>query len=263
MTPAADYWRHLLAEWAIPAEIRAAAPEFPYTMDPDLFRPRPTPEGTSLATDRARHALETVPTSDRTLLDVGCGGGAATMALADLAVHATGVDQSEAMLDLFTEEAAARDLPSTTVCGSWPDVEDTVGTVGVVVCHHVAYNVADLAPFVLALSRAARARVVMELTTAHPQTSNAPLWDQFWHLDRPSGPSAQNALDVLVEAGIDATLETGSAGSLRAEASVKARAVTAARMLCLGPDRVPEVEAAIRQLPPRSNERAIIWWDVS
>ncbi len=113
------------------------------------------------------------------------------MALADLAAHATGVDQSEAMLELFAEEAAARDLPSSTICGSWPDVEDTAGTAGVVVCHHVAYNVADLAPFVVALSRAARNRVVMELTTAHPQTSNAPLWDQFWGLERPTGPTAR------------------------------------------------------------------------
>jgi SAM-dependent methyltransferase len=262
MNPAADRWRRLLADWAIPTEILAAAPEFPYTMDPDLFRPRPTPEGVSVATERARYALQALPAAERSVLDVGCGGGAATMAVADLAVHATGVDESEDMLGLFAEEAEARGLPSTTVCGTWPEVEDAVGAAGVVVCHHVVYNVAELAPFVLALSRAARRRVVLELTPTHPQTSNAPLWEQFWHLDRPSGPSAEDALAVVVEAGIDATIEVGSAGSLRADASVPARAVTATRMLCLGPDRVPEVEEAIRRLPPRSTERAVIWWDV-
>lgn len=261
MTTAADRWRRLLADWAIPPEILAAAPEFPYTMDPDLFRPRPAPEGASLATERARHALRALPGPDRTVLDVGCGGGAATMALADLAVHATGVDESDAMLALFAEEAAARDLRSRTVRGTWPEVCGDAGTAGVVVCHHVAYNVADLAPFALALSHAARGRVVMELTTTHPQTSNAPLWNQFWHLDRPTGPTADDAFRVMVEAGIGANLEFGSSGSLRAEPSIAARAVTATRMLCLGPDRVPEVEAAIRRLPPRSTERAVIWWD--
>ncbi len=80
--------------------------------------------------------------------------------------------------------------------------------------------------------------------------------------DRPGRPR-DDAFAVVVEAGIDATIEFGSSGSLRAEASVAARAVTATRMLCLGPDRVPEVEAAIRRLPLRSNERAVIWWDVN
>ncbi len=266
-TPAADRWRRRLAEWAIPPEIRDAAPAFPYTMDPDLFRPRPdaghTPGGESLATKRAREALRQLAEVDRTTLDIGCGGGAATMAVADLVGHATGVDQSEAMLAVFAEEATARGIANRTVQGTWPDVADRAGDAGVVLCHHVAYNVAELAPFMLALSAAARSRVVMELTMTHPQSSNAPLWRRFWDLDRPSGPSAEDALAVAVEAGIPATMEVGAAGTLRADASIAARAVTATRMLCLGQERIPEVEAAIAELPPRSTERAVIWWDVN
>ena len=154
-----------------------------------------------------------------------------------------------------------RGVPATTAAGTWPDVADAAGTADVVLCHHVAYNVAELGPFVLALDQAAQRRVVMELTLEHPQTANASLWRQFWDLDRPSGPSAHDALAVINECGIDATIEFGPAGSLRREAPIDARAVTAARMLCLGPDRLPEVEVAVRSLPPRSNERAVIWWD--
>ncbi len=270
--PVARDWSEQLEAWAIPDEIRAAAVSFPYEMDPDLFRPRshtpgvdshtsdPLPTG-SLSTARA---LDALPLGERSsVIDVGCGGGAATMAVADRLRHAIGVDQAPAMLDVFIEEATARSIEARGVPGTWPDVAGVVGQADVVLCHHVAYNVADLGPFVRALDRAAGRRVVMELTLAHPQTSNAPLWRQFWNLDRPTGPTADDALAVMEEVGIDATLEIGAAGSLRREASVEARAVTAARMLCLGPDRLPEVEAAVLALPPRSDQRAVIWWDTT
>lgn len=184
------------------------------------------------------------------------------MALADRLDSAIGIDQSSAMLEVFAEEATARGITSRTVAGTWPEVAAETGMADLVVCHHVAYNVADLGPFVVALSQAARRRVVMELTLTHPQTSNAPLWQEFWQLDRPAGPTAEEALAVVREVGIDATLEIGPAGTLRRQASIEARAVTAARMLCLGPDRLPDVEAAVERLAPRSDQRAVIWWDV-
>lgn len=184
------------------------------------------------------------------------------MALASSVSTAVGIDQSPAMLEVFAEEASARGISTRTVEGTWPEVAAETGMADLVVCHHVAYNVADLGPFVLALTQAARRRVVMELTLTHPQTSNAPLWQEFWQLDRPAGPTAEEAFAVVREVGIDAALEIGPAGTLRREASIEARAVTAARMLCLGPDRLPEVEAAVQQLMPRSDQRAVIWWDV-
>jgi len=212
-----------------------------------------------LATTRA---LEALPAHEQSsVIDVGCGGGAATMAVADRLHTAVGVDQSADMLAVFAEEATDRGIEVRTVSGTWPDAAAEAGLADLVLCHHVAYNVAPLGPFVLALDRAAGRRVVMELTLTHPQTANAPLWQQFWSLERPAGPTADDAFAVIREAGIDATLEIGPAGSLRREANIEARAVTAARMLCLGPDRLPEVEAAVRTLPPRTDQRAVIWWD--
>lgn len=265
-TAAARRWSDQLEAWAIPDHIRAAAVSFPYEMDPDLFRPRPLASSTgslstgSLSTVRA---LEVLPANERSsVLDVGCGGGAATMALAHRLRAAVGVDQSTAMLDVFIQEATARGLEARSVAGTWPAVAINAGKADLVVCHHVAYNVSDLGPFVTALDAAASRRVVMELTLTHPQTSNAALWQQFWELDRPTGPTAQDALAVIRDVGIDAAIEIGAAGSLRNEASIEARAVTAARMLCLGPDRLVEVEAAVAALPPRSVQRAVIWWDI-
>lgn len=260
MTPA-EHWRAELAAWAIPDHIRRQAPAFPYTMDPELFRPRLAPDGESLATERAREGLVDCDTATGAAIDVGCGGGAASMAIADRLHRVVGVDQSESMLAVFADEARQRDLEVATVCGAWPDVAAAAGRADLVLCHHVAYNVADLGPFVAGLDAAAEQRVVMELTLTHPQTANAPLWRHFWDLDRPDGPTARDAFDVITAAGIDARLEFGSAGSLRRETSVQARAVTAARMLCLGPERLPEVERQIVALPDRPTQRAVIWWN--
>lgn len=260
-------WSDQLQAWAIPDEIRAAAVSFPYEMDPALFRPatdNTAASSPSLATTRAVEAFvaDDRPRTRRSVIDVGCGGGAATMAVASEVGEAVGVDQSTAMLHAFAEEAAARGISAKTVEGTWPASAPAAGEADLVLCHHVAYNVADLGPFVLALSRAARRRVVMELTLAHPQTSNAPLWRQFWNLDRPSGPTAEDALAVIQEVGIPATLETGPAGALRRQADLEARAATATRMLCLGPERLADVQAAVEALPARSNRRAVIWWDL-
>lgn len=258
---ASRHWQVQLEAWAIPDQIRAQAVSFPYEMDPALFRPSEGSAAPSLATRRALEAISDGPPG--TVIDVGCGGGAATMALADHLAAAVGVDQSESMLAVFGEEARARGIECTTVPGTWPEVADQAGTADVVVCHHVAYNVADLVPFVLALDAAAGRRVVMELTLTHPQTSNSPLWQQFWGLDRPEGPTAEDAHAVVEEAGIAARLEFGPAGALRRIAELRDRAITATRMLCLGPERVDEVEAAVRALPPRSEQRAVIWWDTA
>lgn len=257
--PAAMLWREQLEAWAIPDEIRATAVSFPYQMDPSLFRPNAHASAASLSTQRALDVLHVNDAAS--VIDVGCGGGAATMAVAVRLGSAVGVDQSPAMLSVFAEEAAKRGVEARTVEGTWPSAAAEAGRADLVLCHHVAYNVADLTPFVLALDAAAGRRVVMELTLTHPQTANAPLWREFWDLDRPAGPRAEDALAVVREAGIEATLDFGSAGSLRRDASIEARAVTAARMLCLGPDRLPEVERSVLALPPRSDQRAIIWWD--
>lgn len=267
--PAARRWSDQLAAWAIPEEIRDAAVSFPYEMDPDLFRPKVAADSLTIGSVTTGslssvRALEALPDGKHSsAIDVGCGGGAATMAIADRLRSAVGVDQSEAMLRVFTEEAEARDIDAEVIAGTWPAMAEAAGHADVVLCHHVAYNVASLGSFVQALDTAASRRVVMELTLTHPQTANAPLWEQFWQLERPAGPTAEDALAVIEEAGIDATLEIGASGSLRRDAPIEARAMTATRMLCLPPDRQSEVEVAVRALAPRSDRRAVIWWDTT
>ncbi len=261
---AIDRWRRDLASWAIPEEIREQAPTFPYRLDPALFAPADDDDSDPNDSLAHRLAAEVLP-SGGTVLDVGCGGGAASLSLS-AAATIIGVDESAEMLDQFGRDGKARGLGVRTVHGRWPDVEEQVAGLGpadVAVCHHVAYNVPDLDGFVLALDRHCTGRVVMELTLTHPQTVNAPLWRHFWDLDRPSAPTADDALAVITEAGIEATLELGSAGRLRRDPPWDVRVQSTSRFLCLGPDRFDEVDAALRQLPSRSNDRAVIWWDLS
>src|SRR6478752_7145999 len=107
--------------------------------------------------------------SGGTLLDVGCGGGRSSLPLGAAATAVVGVDVQDAMLEQFAAAAVRRGIAATTVAGRWPDVAPAVDPADVVVCHHVAYNVPDIAPFLAALDDHARRGVVVEVTAVHPQ----------------------------------------------------------------------------------------------
>lgn len=262
MVTAISRWTSALEAWAIPDEVLAqSAGADPWTLDSNLFRPakRTGTPSPGLAT---RRAAEVIPHGG-SVLDVGCGGGAAGLALAPPAASVTGIDESSAMLELFASIATERGLAHRTVEGRWPDVRDAVATFDVVVCNHVFYNVPDLDRFAVALSDAATGRVVVELTPAHPQTRNAAVWKHFWDLDRPMGPSSADALAVVRSAGIDATLEHDTQiNTQRADPSPEQQAAQVARMCCLPPDRVPEVMAFLADHPPARTPPDVIWWDV-
>src|SRR5206468_6423209 len=123
-------------------------------------------------------ALEALPPGGA-VLDVGCGGGAASFALVPPAGRVIGVDSTPEMLTEYAAEAGRRGVDHEEIAGGWPDVAARAGVADLVVCQHVFYNVSDLPPFVGALTKAARSRVVVELTATHPRTASAALWRHF------------------------------------------------------------------------------------
>ena len=250
---AAERWRDELAGWAIPDEILAQAPESPWGFPPELFAAPPDPVETP-SRDRALAALP----GDGTVMDVGCGGGAAGLAMVPPAALVIGVDESGGMLELFTRSAAEHGVEHRALQGRWPDVSADAGETDVVVCHHVLYNVAELEPFVRALTAAARRRVVVELTATHPMTTSAPLWQHFWHLDRPTGPTADLALEVIRDLGIDAQMERWLRPSRIVDRSVYVRMNR--QRLCLPADREPEVDKVMAPTD-RPRDVVTIWWD--
>jgi SAM-dependent methyltransferase len=260
MTTAAQQWADDLASWAIPREILDAAPESPWIHPVEMFTVAGDVPDT-LSHQRAREALPV----GGSVLDVGCGGGRAAMALVPPAGRVIGVDEQQAMLDRFVDAALDREVASETILGLWPQAAAGTPSADVVVCHHVAYNVADLVPFVRALSAHATRRVVVELPTTHPLTHMAPLWREFWGLERPTGPTADDCLAVVHEAGIDATMETwvDESASARSLLTSEQQAHYTRIRLCLPEAREPDVAAFLaRAGDPPARRTATLWWDV-
>jgi cyclopropane fatty-acyl-phospholipid synthase-like methyltransferase len=204
------------------------------------------------------------------VLDVGCGAGAASLALVSRAGQIIGVDTSPRFLEEFAKRGRASGLRTTTIHGRWPDVAAQTPNADVVVCHHVVYNVPDLQAFASALSEHGRSRVVLEMTLNHPRSHLNDLWVHFHHLPRPERPTADDAVAVLREIGLDVHLEvwTPTQPSTWFESLDEAIAWNR-RQLCLLPSedaelaqllrpRLVEINRTLAQPP---SPRATVWWD--
>lgn len=252
---AAQQWADELAAWAIDPEILAAAPESPYGFPPELFRDDGV--NRSPLVDLGREVLP----RRGSVLDVGCGAGAASLPLQPGSLVA--VDSQPSMLTAIRAAADERGIACATYEGTWPDIAERVPACDVVVCAHVAYNVAVLGAFARALEGHARLRVLLELSDRHPWVPMGPLWQHFHGQPRPDGPTAELAEAVLREHGI----RPHSAGWTRPAVSLDGPLRTAyvaftRRRLCLPVDREPEVAALLDAHPPRPRASVVLWWDV-
>jgi SAM-dependent methyltransferase len=251
---AAARWRELLQRRAIPPEIRAAAPNDPSRHDPARFVPAATPEDTP----SRRAALGLLGPDGGTVLDVGCGAGAAGLALVPQVSHLTGVDSAEDMLRAFEQACERRGLAHRSVHGPWPQAAAQAGVADVVVSHHVGYNTLDLGPFVTALDAAARRGLVVELHAVHPGAWLDPLWVQFHGLRRPPPATADDLLAVFAEVGIHPEVQRWIRPAQ--PRSPEAELDFSLRRLCLPVGRRDEVADAVARLGPRHRDLVTISW---
>lgn len=251
-------WTDLLGRWAIPDDVLSAAPESPWGYPTKLFveaaRVALASDSPSPSQLRAREAL----TGGGTVLDVGAGGGAASLPLVPPADRIVAVDESMELLGAFDAAAADRGIPHTTVLGRWPDVAGRVDQAALVVCHHVVYNVADMVPFATALDDHASRRVVLELTETHPQADLNPLWRALHGIDRPEGPVADDLIALLRAMGVAVQAERFVRPALWAHVDRVQQVAFARRRLCVGPERDGEIA---RMLPAGDRRLVTLWWD--
>ncbi len=250
-------WANSLAKWAIPQEILAQATSTPWIHPPELFAVPDEIEST-ISHVRAQEALPI----GGSILDIGCGGGRATFALMS-ASHVIGVDHQGEMLDMYAANAKSRGVKCEVFEGFWPEVAAEVPSADVVVCHHVVYNVPDIAPFLEGLNSHAKHRVVIEMPANHPLTNLSGAWKYFWNLDRPVAPIASDLVEILKEIGIEANIEYWI-GKLRDRSDIDRDSEFMRVRLCLPPERLGEVREYLMKNPlPAQREIATIWWDVS
>lgn len=256
---ASDRWTESLQQWGIPQHILDAAPQSPWIHPVANFRPT---GNLFVDTPSRLRALEALTGEAPSVLDVGCGGGRAAFGLTPPATHVFGVDHQQAMLDVFTEEAVARGVEVGTVLGDWPAAAARAPMCDVVTCHHVFYNVQQLAPFATALDDHARQRVVVEMPMQHPLSTLSAAWLHFWDLRRPTTPTAHDALAVLMEAGLPARLEEFETPAPTTPLPVTDLDVEHTRIrLCLAADRDAEVREFLEANPPGARRSATLWWD--
>ena len=242
---AVERWAEQLAAWALPQHILEAAPTSPYRHDVATFVVDDTLD---IGVRSAEVARTVLPPSGGSVLDIGCGGGRAAMSLVPPAERVIGVDESPEMLAAFTEGAARFGARSMTIEGRWPDVAAETPVADVVTCHHVAYNVADIEPFLRALTDHARLAVVLVLPVVHPRSAWAAAWKHIWDHARPRGPPTADIAAVLAALGLDAERWEMPRPALARNAEDPAsRLPSAKRVLCRGDDRDAEIEAYLSE----------------
>lgn len=256
LTPAAARWRELLEARAIPVEILAAAPQDPHRHIPARFVPPVVPEDTP----SRQTALTLLGSDGGTALDVGCGAGAAGIALLPAVRYLTGTDHAEDMLRVFERVCTERGVAHRCVLGAWPQTAREAGVADVVVSHHVGYNTLELAPFFAALGVAARRGVVVELHAVHPGAWLDPLWAQFYGLRRPPPATVDDVLAVLAEIGVRPEVQRWSRPPTPRDGGVEVDFTL--RRLCLPLERRAEVAEAVQSLGPRNRDIVTISWPV-
>ncbi len=264
-------WGMALRGWGVPDDILASAPESPWGLPVEMMRRRAARAAELGPSPSVRRAREALPRNG-SVLDVGVGGGAASLPLAPNADRIVGVDTSEELLEVFRTAAAKAGVSAQTILGRWPDVAERAAPADVVVCSHVLFNVQDLEPFALALNDRARHRVVIEITDRHPLAWMSDLWRRFHGLERPDRPTADDALAALRELDLvvsreDQTRTPRSSGFERRQDAI----ALVRRRLCLTADRDDELAEALGQrlaerdglwsAGPLSQTVVALWWD--
>jgi precorrin-6B methylase 2 len=240
-------WADQLAAWQIPDRILASVNESPWVLPRTVFIRRAEQQ---IAEPVGATHLEAVAAlaEPGSVLDVGAAAGAASLSLAGRApvTAITALDTDAELLGAFAERADRVGLPARCVRGRWPDAAAEIGVVDVVVAGNVLYNVPDLAPFVVALTGAARRVVIVEQAVRHPLTALNELWRRFHGIERPSGPDLDDTLAALAELDIYPRVRRWTRPAGAEHASYGDLLDVSRRRLCLPVSALSQIDEFLR-----------------
>jgi SAM-dependent methyltransferase len=191
--------------------------------------------------------------ADSTVLDVGAGTGRHTLALAPNVARVTAVDPSPAMLGFLQEDVEAQALTNvTTVVAEWlaADVEP----VDFVICSHVLYPIADVAPFVRKLAASAKTRVFVYLRV-DPLPTDMGLWSEFYGVSLQLQPTHMDLVNALVQLQIIPDVEIGEHRFTWTFATLDEAVAQTRNSLCLREDD----DAASAKLRALLEARLVRW----
>ena len=138
------------------------------------------------------------------VLDVGSGAGRYALPLARTGAKVIALDPSEAMIQMLRQDAQAEGLDIESHISSW-EAADIVPA-DIVVCAHVLYPVKDAEPFLRKLDDHALRQAFILMGYEPPVYWIAPFWRVAYGSERIRLPGAIEALALLHQMGIDATL---------------------------------------------------------
>lgn len=151
--------------------------------------------------DPLAELIRPVLTPETTVLDVGAGAGRHVVRIAPLVRKVTAVEPSPAMreqLGQVVREAALTNVE--IVAGGWPGVD--VPPADVVLCSHVAYFVADIAPFIERLRAVNRGRAFVVHRHVQREQAILDLFEKVWHEPRCFEPTFTDLFGVATQLGL-------------------------------------------------------------
>ncbi len=139
------------------------------------------------------------------VIDVGAGTGRHAIPLATRCARLVAIEPSPAMRALLSARVAEERASNVEVIGrEWPDDEAPLGDV--VFSAHVVYGVAEIVPFVSAMTERARRTCALLLKLSAPADALADVAQALHGVRRPRRPGALEALAVLHQLGHAAEL---------------------------------------------------------